>query len=208
MPKVEAEIVVQAPVDVVYGAWRNFENFPRFMDGLEDVRVFGSGRSHWKAGGMLGTDAEWDAELTLDQPNRAIAWHSLEGRSVVTAAGHVEFFASGDATILEVSLEYDAPPGEADDVVAKLFSDPEGRVEADLERFKEAIEQGPERSGLTFSDPDRSARGSIGTPPALDQRLTGRMHGDFVGPAGVDDAPPRSYTGEDFGYSSRGLSDD
>ena len=72
MPKVEREVVVQAPVDIVYRAWHNFENFPKFMDNIEEVRVVGNGRSHWKAKGPLGSDAEWDAETTLDEHNKAL----------------------------------------------------------------------------------------------------------------------------------------
>ena len=58
MPNVKKFITVEAPVDVVYRAWRNFENFPRFMDNIEEVRMSDGVLSHWKAKGPIGTAAE------------------------------------------------------------------------------------------------------------------------------------------------------
>ena len=99
MTKVKKEVTVRAPLDIVYQAWHNFENFPRFMANIEDVRVVSGGRSHWKAKGPLGSSAEWDAELTLDEPNRAIGWRSI-GKSSLTTAGRVTACATGSiATI-------------------------------------------------------------------------------------------------------------
>ena len=76
MSKVKKSVTVQAPVDIVYRAWHNFENFPNFMSNIDEVRVVNGGRSHWKAKGPLGSSAEWDAEVTMDKPNEAIGWRS------------------------------------------------------------------------------------------------------------------------------------
>ena len=148
MPKVEKRVIVNAPRQAVYDAWRNFENFPRFMSNIEEVRLLDGNRSHWKAKGPLGLDAEWDAELTLDEPERAVGWRSIDGESSVTTAGRVNFEDIGSATRLDVTLHYDAPAGALGNVVAKLFADPERQVEDDLGRFKTIIEQGWEASGL------------------------------------------------------------
>ena len=152
MPKVRKEITVNAPVDAVYGAWHNFENFPRFMDNIEEVRMTASGRSHWKAKGPLGTAAEWDAEVTLDEPQQAIGWRSIEGNSSVQTAGRVNFEGMGDATKVAVVLEYEAPAGAVGNVVTKIFADPERQVEEDLERFKTTVEKGREQSGFVYSN--------------------------------------------------------
>ncbi len=141
MNQIEKQIVVQAPADTVYQVWRNFENFPGFMDNIEEVRDIGDGRSHWKAKGPLGKDAEWDAELTVDEPAHAIAWRSVEGSSVTTA-GRVSFDASGAATVVHLQLGYEAPGGMLGEVVAKLFANPDHQVEEDLQRFKDGLEGG------------------------------------------------------------------
>jgi uncharacterized membrane protein len=142
MPKVEREITVNAPRDMVYRAWKNFENFPLFMDNIEEVRVTSGNRSHWKAKGPLGMDAEWDAEMTLDEPGETIGWRSIEGNQALSTAGRVNFDDEGTATCVRVMIQYDAPAGAAGNVVTQIFSNPERQVEEDLQRFKEEIEGG------------------------------------------------------------------
>jgi uncharacterized membrane protein len=150
MTKVKKEITVQAPVDLVYGAWHNFENLPRFMENLQEVRVVADGRSHWKTRGPLGSTAEWDAEITMEEPNKAIGWRSIDGVSTLKTAGRVNFEPLSDATHLDVTIEYEAPAGPLGELVAKIFADPEQQVEQDLLRFKEAIERGADASGFTY----------------------------------------------------------
>lgn len=141
MPQIEREIVVQAPADNVYQVWRNFENFPSLMSNIEEVREIGYGRSHWKAKGPLGRDGEWDAEITRDEPGRAIAWRSIETPDAnVRTSGSVMFDSLGDATRVCVSLEYTTPGGKVGETVTKIFSNPERQVEEDLVRFKERME--------------------------------------------------------------------
>jgi uncharacterized membrane protein len=142
MPKVEKEITVNAPRDTVYQAWRNFENFPQFMDNIQEVRcVSGGNRSHWKAKGPLGKDAEWDAEMTLDEPGESIGWRSIEGNQSLSTAGRVNFKDDAPgATCVKVVIQYDAPAGAAGNLVTQIFSNPDKQIEEDLERFKERVE--------------------------------------------------------------------
>jgi uncharacterized membrane protein len=142
--KIKKDITVDAPVELVYAAWHNFENFPSFMQNIEEVRVVSGGRSHWKANGPLGTTAEWDAEMTLDEKERAIGWRSIAGSSSVMTGGRVNFEDVGGKTRLGVTIEYAPPAGPLGEVVAKIFSDPDKRVEEDLERFREVMEAGAE----------------------------------------------------------------
>ena len=192
MSKVKKSITVQAPVDVVYRAWHNFENFPHFMGNIEDVRVVSGGRSHWKAKGPLGKAVEWDAEVTLDEPERAIGWRSIQGdKAGIETAGRVNFEGAGDqATRVEVMLEYEAPGGLVGDAVAKLFSNPEKQVEDDLERFKETIEKGVELSGLKYETAGPMYGGSMGG--ATDRDLDNiASTNSGVSPAAVDDPAER-----------------
>jgi uncharacterized membrane protein len=147
--KVKKTITVNAPVDVVYRAWHNFENLPRFMENIEEVRVVSRGRSHWKAKGPLGIAPEWDAEITLDEPDRAIGWRSIEGSGTKTA-GRVTFKGRNASTDLDVTLEYEAPAGVLGEALSIIFADPERQVDEDLHRFKEIMERGVEMSDLLF----------------------------------------------------------
>ena len=55
---------INAPVEEVFAFWQNYDNFPRFMSHLKEVRDMGDGRSHWVANGPAGTPVEWDAQIT------------------------------------------------------------------------------------------------------------------------------------------------
>src|SRR6476659_6827405 len=81
MQRVEKSVRVHAPADQVYEFWRDFENFPRFMEHVESVQVMDAGKrlSHWKLKGPLGMDVEYDAELAKDEPNKMIGWNSTRG---------------------------------------------------------------------------------------------------------------------------------
>lgn len=161
MTKVKKEIAVEAPIDIVYAAWHNFENFPNFMGNIEEVRVVSANRSHWKAKGPLGASAEWDAEITMDKPNEAIGWRSIEGDSSLKTAGRVNFRDAGSATNLDVTIEYESPGGLVGDVVTKLFANPEQQVEEDLARFKELIESGARMGALDRDTSGEAYGGSM-----------------------------------------------
>ena len=192
MPKVKREIVIQAPVDIVYAAWHNFENFPSFMSNIEEVRVVSGGRSHWKAKGPLGAPAEWDAEITMDNPNEAIGWRSIQGgeNDNVKTAGRVNFRGDEAMTNLEVTIEYDTPGGAVGEVVTKIFANPDKQVEEDLARFKEMMERGAELGGLGRDTSGATLGGSMGVSEAELGDISASNDGETA-PTQVDDPATR-----------------
>jgi uncharacterized membrane protein len=137
-------VVVNRPIDEVYRFWQNFENFPRFMIHLKEVRSSGSGRSHWVAMGPAGTSVEWDAEVTQERPNELIAWRSLPGADVQNE-GSVRFERApgGRGTLVRVNLRYDPPGGAIGKAIATLTNaEPGQQVGDDLRRFKQLLETG------------------------------------------------------------------
>ncbi len=94
---VQKTITIQAPVEEVYNFWANFENFPRFMTHINEVRHLGEGRSHWVAAGPAGTEVSWDAELTVCEPNQRLAWRSMPG-SMIGNAGMIHFSPNPDGS--------------------------------------------------------------------------------------------------------------
>jgi len=137
-------ITVARPREEVYSFWHDFQNLPRFMKHLESVTDMGNGRSHWKAKAPAGSSVEWDAEITADQPNELIAWHSL-GDADVSNSGMVRFVqAPGDrGTEVHVDLRYDPPGGKIGALFAKMFGEePGGQIADDLRRFKQVMEIG------------------------------------------------------------------
>lgn len=148
MQRIEKSIRVKAPVEQVYTFWRNFENFPRFMENVEEVRLLDpSGElSHWKLKGPLGVPAEFDAELTQDEPNRSIGWNSRDGN--VGSTGNVTFTTMEDNTLVHVVMQwYDPPAGPVGEVASRTLQDPDAKLEEDLQRFKQIAEGQPMGSG-------------------------------------------------------------
>ena len=141
--QVSEAITVNRPVNEVYGFWRNFENFPRFMRHIESVRT--SGRtSRWRAIGPAGMRVEWDAELVEDRENERVSWRTLE-HADVEHHGSVHFaHAPGSrGTEIRVHLHYSPPAGRIGSGLAWLLgSDPESQIREDLRRFKQLIETG------------------------------------------------------------------
>ena len=140
MASVIKSLVVNAPVEQVFAFWKNFENFPRFMEHIESIQVVGPDLTHWKARGPLGTSAEWDAKTISVQENQKIAWQSTEGN--IETHGAVTFESEGGGTKVTVGIEYQPAGGALGEAVAKMFANPETMLEEDLNRFKQVAESG------------------------------------------------------------------
>lgn len=141
MQRAEKSIRVNAPAQKVYQFWRNFENFPQFMEHVEEVRVLGGNdrMSHWKIKGPLGKTVEFDSELTKDEPGKEIGWNSRGGS--METSGVVTFTEVGDATEVHVLMQwYDTPGGAVGEAVSRMFQNPEKMLEEDLMRFKDIAE--------------------------------------------------------------------
>ncbi|WP_029214524.1 SRPBCC family protein [Kallotenue papyrolyticum] len=155
MPIAEKTIIVSAPVEQVYRFWTQFERFPEFMENITSVTKTGERTSHWVAKGPLGSSVEWDAETTLLEENRRIAWNSRDSGDITTS-GQVTFTELGtNQTQITVTLKYEPPAGKAGELVAKIFSDPQRQLEEDLERFKAVVNQ---QRTTTGRDPSAQQR--------------------------------------------------
>ena len=134
MATIEKSIDVRVPVSVAYGQWTQFEEFPQFMEGVEQVTQLDDSHVHWVAE-IGGERREWDAEIVEQQPDRVIAWRSTDGTS---NSGRVEFTPIDEGTRVSVRMEHE-PEGMKERVGSFLGADG-GQVEDDLERFRELVE--------------------------------------------------------------------
>ena len=62
---IEQSIEVEVPIATAYNQWTQFEEFPRFMEGVEEVRQLDDKRLHWKAtvGGKTNLGSETTAHI-------------------------------------------------------------------------------------------------------------------------------------------------
>ncbi len=135
METIEKAIDVHAPIHSVYNQWTQFEEFPRFMEGVKEVRQLDDTHLHWKAD-LYGKEEQWDAEIAEQIPDQRIAWKSTSGPQ---HAGVVTFhYVDPNTTRVMLQIGYD-PEGFVESVGDKLGF-VSRRVEGDLKRFKEFIE--------------------------------------------------------------------
>lgn len=132
-------IEIDAPVERCFEYWRDFTNFPSFMEDVREVTPTGGDTYRWVVDGPAGKAVEWEARVTEEVPNRKIAWESVEDADdTLRTAGNVQFEDKGGRTAITVSLSYDPPAGFVGEFVAKLTSNnPEEQVRRALESFKE-----------------------------------------------------------------------
>ena len=136
MSRFEESITVAVPVRVAYDQWTQFEDFPKFMDGVERVEQLDDKHLRWKAS-IAGVTREWTASITDQTPDTRVAWKSVEGPE---NAGAVLFRPVGpDQT--EVTLRMDVEPDGPIETTGDALGFLRRRVHGDLERFKEHVEQ-------------------------------------------------------------------
>ncbi|WP_412747204.1 SRPBCC family protein [Krasilnikovia sp. MM14-A1004] len=150
MSTVTESVDVDVPVRTAYNQWTQFEDFPQFMSGVEEIRQLDETTTHWRTN-IDGVKREFDARITEQLPDERVAWTSVEGRQ----AGVVTFHRI-DPTQTRVTVQMDfEPEGVVEQAGDKLgFLD--RQVKGDLKRFKEFIEgRGGVETGAWRGEVDR-----------------------------------------------------
>ena len=142
MSNIEHSIDVNVPVRTAYNQWTQFEEFPQFMEGVEEVKQLGDKRLHWRAN-IAGKQEEWDAEITEQEPDMRVAWTSTTGAH---NAGVVTFHRLEDSKT-RVMLQVDYKPEGVVENVGDALGFVSRRVKGDLERFKTFIEARGKETG-------------------------------------------------------------
>jgi uncharacterized membrane protein len=153
-------VTINKPRAELYAFWRDFRNLARFLENIESVEVGDERRSHWVIKAPAGRTVEWDSQITEDEPDRLIAWESLDGGDIKNT-GRIEFTdaAPGRGTLVTATIVYDPPGGDVGKLIAKLFQkEPKMQARRDLRRFKQLMETG---EISTSAAPEAGPRGSF-----------------------------------------------
>jgi uncharacterized membrane protein len=135
MSTITESVDVKVPVSAAYNQWTQFESFPRFMDGVEQIRQIDDTHTHWTIN-VAGVKKDFDARITEQNPDERVAWASESGP---THAGVITFHRIDDVTTrVTAQMEID-PDGFVENVADKLGI-LDRRVKGDMERFKTFIE--------------------------------------------------------------------
>jgi uncharacterized membrane protein len=142
MGKVQESIEVNVPISTAYNQWTQFEEFPRFMEGVEEVRQIDDKTLEWHAS-IAGNDERWTAEIVEQKPDECVMWRSTSG---VRVTGDVDFERVDDNRT-RVTLTMDWEPDSAVQGVGDALGFDDRRVKGDLERFKNFIESRGQETG-------------------------------------------------------------
>jgi uncharacterized membrane protein len=135
MAHLEESIEVAVPVRTAYNQWTQFEEFPKFMEGVKSVRQISDNLLTWRAE-IGGKEVEWNALITQQEPDARIGWRSTAGAH---NAGSVSFVPIGPSmTMVTLRLEYE-PEGAVQNTGSALGL-VTTRIKGDLKRFKKYIE--------------------------------------------------------------------
>jgi uncharacterized membrane protein len=132
---IREEIDVGVPVRVAYDQFTRFAQFPRFMDGVRELRQLDEHRWHWRAL-VAGKEVEWEAEITEQLADTRIAWRSTSG----TPNGGTVAFRSLSRARTRITLEMYAEPQDGAGSAADALDARRVQARASLKQFKEMIE--------------------------------------------------------------------
>ena len=131
MPKIQDSIEVHVPVQQAYNQWTQFEDFPKFMEGIQSVQQLDDTHVHWVAE-IRGETREWTTEITEQRPDEKVAWKTIDGE--VKNDGVVSFEQiARDQTRVNVQMDVEGE-STAENVAGDLLGVVKSQVRGDLER--------------------------------------------------------------------------
>ena len=137
MSRVKEAVEVAVPVHTAYNQWTQFQEFPKFMEGVEEVTQLDDTHNHWttKIGGVR---REFDTEIVDQLADERIAWRTVGGDT--KQMGMVRFQSLDDRhTRVEIVMEVET--SGAVEKAADALGRVDRRVKGDMKRFKEFIEE-------------------------------------------------------------------
>lgn len=152
MSTVTSDVDVNVPISVAYNQWTQFESFPEFLEGVDEVEQIDDTHTHWRVS-IGGIEREFDAVITEQRPDERIVWKSTEGPM---HSGVITFHRlDDDRTRLTLEIEWE-PTGFVEHAGALLQAD-DIQIDRDLRTFKDLIETNGFETGAW--------RGSVDRPP-------------------------------------------
>ena len=141
MGTVTEHVDVAVPIRTAYNQWTQFEEFPRFMEGVTEIRQTSETDTHWKTE-IAGVKREFDATITEQLPDERVAWTTTGG---IKQAGVITFHRL-DENHTRVTAQMDFEPEGLAEQAGDKLGVIDRRVKGDMKRFKEFIES--DRSGI------------------------------------------------------------
>src|SRR5262245_47687205 len=145
---------VAAPIDVVYGKWTNFEEFPKFMHRVLSVQKKDRNKLTWEEK-IWFSKRQWEGMITERKKNDRIAWKTTQG----TSHEGVISFHKLDTGLTRVMVDMDFQPSGMIEKMGSGMRFVKRAVQADLARFKAHVEL-DEAKGIDYSQETTTQGGS------------------------------------------------
>lgn len=137
MGQIRLSIEINVPLRAAYNQWTQFEDFPRFMEGVNEVEQKDEAHLHWRAD-RNGQQVEWDSEIVDQIPDQLISWRDVSGPG---NQGSLHFYTvREDQTRIELTMDITQAQSDHQD-------ETRSRIEQDLHRFKQMLEGQGQESG-------------------------------------------------------------
>jgi uncharacterized membrane protein len=156
----EKSIHIDASPEEVYDLFANYENFPRFMSHVVEVRDLGRRRSHWTVKGPGGSAFEWNSVITEQSRPHRLAWRSEPGAEI-PQTGSIQLEPHHGGTDVTVRMSYTPPAGALGHGLATLLgADPRSKMDEDLARMKAYVERGADSGNIAGNIRDNARSGA------------------------------------------------
>jgi hypothetical protein len=183
MSRIDDAIDVRVPIATAYNQWTQFEEYPRFMEGVDRVVQLDDSTLEWTAT-IGGQTRSWRARIVDQVPEERIAWVSTSGarnNGVVT-------FRPLAADRTRISLAMEIEPDGVVESTGDALGVPANRVRGDLERFRDFIEQRGVATGAWRGTVPDDLAGDVSAQPAPDPAgFETSVSRDSRSRAGLDD---------------------
>ncbi|HEY8271983.1 MAG TPA: SRPBCC family protein [Pseudobdellovibrionaceae bacterium] len=137
-------VTIRKSPSEVYTFFRDFKNFPLFIQNLIQVQVLSEHRSHWILQLKNEATVEWDIEIIQEIPDQLLAWRSVEGSEVETA-GTIRFekAPANRGTVVRLAMDYSLPGGKLTELTLLFTGEPpELVIMKNIKRLKAYLETG------------------------------------------------------------------
>jgi len=139
MSTVTHDITINLPVLHVYAFWKDINNYPLFMENVESVDATGAGTTRWTAKAPDGKEVHWDGRVVAERQGEELAF-KWSGATITSYLGVTFEEVAPDQTKVTVKMDYELPESASGGARVTITTDPAEQLTADLNRFKELIE--------------------------------------------------------------------
>jgi ribosome-associated toxin RatA of RatAB toxin-antitoxin module len=194
LSKIRETIDIAVPVHVAYEQLCQFERYPQFMTGVQQVTQVTDDTAHWIMD-LGGKTAEFDTRITENRTDELLAWSTLDGPMLSEKMSFQQI--NDDQCRIIAELDVDAKQLMPSDAHAQDTLN--RRLKADMSSLKQFIEQG---AGGSISSLTRSA-GKSATPKPGPRGSAGRAAASASGDLGTGTGAGAMTTGADTTSTGR-----